>query len=398
MHGNLAGQLLWMGAAMMSAAVFGAAAKKAGQPKVLGALLAGLIIGIAFTWTHLLHDMRNGHTELISGLAEVAASMLLLMAGLESNLKSIIQDARTGWKVALIGIAAPMLGGFGYVFMTSDVSWPVALFQGGVFAATSVGITAAVLGELGVLKKKYSRIIISAAVIDDVLGLVVLTICQALNTSGVDTMGIVFKISGAMAFVVIIPVLGHVFGGKILRALNRIDPQARPAIVIGWMLIYGAGAMYAGLAAIVGAYFAGVALEEIYFTKEDQSNARPHKHDVEKMIEQFIAAFGPIFFVYAGCVVDPAVFLKTTVLFNGLAFTVIATLGKLLSGLAAPKDSRLLVGIGMSPRGEVGIIFAAIGLQTKILSAELFGASMIMVLLTTVVTPPLLGKLIKKQV
>lgn len=393
MHGNLAGQLLWMGGAMM-VATMGALVKKIGQPKVLGAILGGVLIGVFFTFTDTVRDLRSGHAPLISGMAEIAAAMLLLLAGMESNLDSIVNDAKTGWKVALIGVVMPMGGGFVYTFFAGDVSWPVALFQGGVFAATSVGITAAVLSELGVLQERYSRTIISAAVIDDVLGLLVLAVCQALNTSDTNASSIALQIAGALAFVLIIPVLGHFLAPKILVALNQIDSDARPGIVISWMLIYAAGAMYSGLAAIVGAYFAGVSLEEVYFVSKPEDH---EKMRVEHLIEMFIGAFGPIFFVYAGCVVNPAVFLEPSVLLNGAVFTLIAVIGKLFSGLAAAKGDKALVGVGMSPRGEVGIIFATIGLQSGILTGKLFGASMIMVLLTTVMTPPLLNRLIKRQ-
>lgn len=463
MHGTLAQQLLWMAGAMVTAALMGALAKRLGQPKVLGALLGGILIAVCFGWTDLvqsiwygqdphdfLHQVEAGHypagehaeaaahavdaagahgghadahaaadtghgesgapakkvlfkPELVAGLAEFAAMLLLFMAGLEGNLNTIIQDAKSGWKVAVIGVIAPMAGGFGYAyyvmpdtfFMEGGVKWAIALFQGGVFAATSVGITAAVLGELGVLSKKYAKIIISAAVIDDVLGLVVLSLCKALaGGAGVETSALVFQIGGALLFVVILPVVGHFSAGFILRTLHRTDPSAREAIVIGWMLIYGAAAMYAGLAAIVGAYFAGVALEEIYFTRDKESAA---EKIVEHDIASFITAFGPIFFVYAGCAVNPKVFLDPQVLMHGLAFTVLASVGKLVAGIAVPKGTRLLVGVGMSPRGEVGIIFASIGLASGILSEQMFGASMIMVLLTTLVTPPLLNKLIPQQ-
>lgn len=392
-HDNMPYQLLWIGGAMMAAAIFGAFARRLGQPKVLGALLGGLAIGAVFTKTEILHAVREGHgAELIVGLAEIGAMLLLFRAGLEGNLNSILKDAKFGWKVAVIGVVMPMAGGFTYTFWAIGTSWPIALFQGGVFAATSVGITAAVLTELGVLKKEFSRIIISAAVIDDVLGLIVLTLCQAMaGGAETSTTHIAMEISGAMLFVVIIPVVGHFGGGWALRRLNRIDPEAREAVVLGWMFIYGAGALYAGLAAIVGAYFAGVALEEVYFTNNEATNK---SHEVEHFIDRLITGFGPVFFVYAGCVVNPAVFLNPTVLWHGLAFTVIAVVGKMVTGFFVPHGQRMIVGVGMSPRGEVGIIFATIGLSASILSQELFGASMIMVLLTTLITPPALGRLI----
>jgi Kef-type K+ transport system membrane component KefB len=164
--------------------------------------------------------------------------------------------------------------------------------------------------------------------------------------------------------------------------------------VLSFLLFYGAGAMFFGLAAIVGAYFAGVALDEVFFENPDHEDR--HDKPVEHFVDGLITGFGPIFFVYAGCIVDPSVFLDLTVLAYGLAFTLIAALGKLACGLVV-SENRFIVGVGMIPRGEVGIVFATIGLQTGVLTQELFGASMIMVLLTTVVTPIGLNALIKRQ-
>lgn len=397
MHESLTGQLLWMAIAMVLAAVMGAGTKRLGQPKVLGALGAGLLIGTCGTESPVLHDIRAGHgAELIRGLSEFAAMLLLFRAGLEGNLHSIIRDAKVGWKVAVIGVIAPMLGAFVYMFLFQHVPWHVALFQGGVFTATSVGMTAAVLGELGVMTSRYAKIIISAAVIDDVLGLVVLVVCQAVGGANVDPSAVAFQIGASFLFVIVVPVIGHFSAGWILRTLNRVDPDARQAIIIAWMLFYGAAATYVGLAAIVGAYFAGVALEEAHFTDEEVAPAG-YSRQVEHDLDKFVTAFAPVFFVYAGCIVDPVVFLSPAVFFHGLAFTMIAIVGKLFAGAAATRGDRLLVGVGMVPRGEVGIIFATIGLSSGILNQMFFGASMIMVLLSTVVTPPALGYLIQRR-
>ncbi|MEK7615536.1 MAG: cation:proton antiporter [Patescibacteria group bacterium] len=394
MHSEFAGYLLWIGGAILTTVVFGAVAKRFHQPRVLGALIGGLIIGMLFSGTDLFRQLRSTHgIPFIAGLAEIAAMLLLFKAGLEGNLHSIIQDARQGWKVACIGVIVPVIGGFAYTMAATHVAWPVALFQGGVFAATSVGITVAVLQELGVIHKRYARTIISAAVIDDVLGLLILTVCDALNSSEDLAVGAVsIKIGQALLFVGIVPVLGHRLAPPLLRALNRLNEEAREAIVLSFLFLYGAAALSVGLAAIVGAYFAGVALEEVYFIREDKP---VHEKSVEGFIDSLIVALGPIFFVYAGCIVDPQIFLSMSVLVIGITFTVIAVVGKLACGLVV-SDNRLLIGVGMVPRGEVGIVFATIGFQKGILTPELFGASMIMVLLTTMLTPILLKRVIDR--
>ena len=395
MH-DLFPELCWIGGALIVSALSGAFAKRVGQPKVLGAMVGGLVISMCFGLTHILEEIRAGNAHGIRSLAEIAAMLLLFSAGMESDFHSMRNDAKTGWKVAVIGVLFPIFGGFVYSLMFIHVSWPVALFQGGVFAATSVGITAAVLGELGVIKETYARIIISAAVIDDVLGLLVLALCQAIASSGEVGAGIIVeKIAMAGLFVVVLPIAGHFLARKVLSFLNAFDPDAREAIVLGWMFLYGAGAVYAGLAAIVGAYFAGVALEEEYFNAGEEHSLK--EKPIERFISGIIRGLAPIFFVYAVCMVDPMIFLNVTVLAHGFMFTVIAMAGKLMCGLFAPKGEGWLVGCGMSPRGEVGIIFATIGLTSGILTQDLFGASMIMVLLSTVCTPPLLSSLIKSH-
>lgn len=385
---------LWLGGAMLAAMVFGALALKFKQPRVLGALVAGLIISLAAGQTEVVQQIRSGKAELIIGLAEFGAMLLLFKAGLEANIKSIIDDARTGWKVAVLGVIIPMVGGFVYVYYAVGTSWPVALFQGGVFAATSVGITAAVLTELGMLNSHFGRIIISAAVIDDVLGLLALTICGALN-QGNDVPALVLglKIGGAVLFVLVIPILGHYLTPRIVKSLARLDLESRETVVLAFMILYGVGAQVAGLAAIVGAYFAGVALDEAFFEKRAHDSSKPIEHFVSSMV----TALGPVFFVYAATIVDPAVFSDSQTLGLGLIFSLIAILGKLACGLVVPAGSRLIVGVGMAPRGEVGIVFATLGLQNGILNNQLFGASMIMVLLTTIITPPALGWAIRKS-
>ncbi len=395
MHGNFAYHLLWIGGAILLSVIMGALARQMKQPRVLGALLGGLLIGILFTGTQTITDLRSEDgIAFIRGLAELAAMLLLFKAGLEGNLHSILDDARFGWKVAVIGVLLPMGLGAAYLLTTSDFDLHVALFQGGVFAATSVGITAAVLGEIGVLKESYARTIISAAVIDDVLGLCVLSICITLNQpDSVDIGTTILQLSGAGLFIVIVPIVGHRLAPRLISKLATLDAQAREAIVISFMILYGAAALAIGLAAIIGAYFAGVALEEVYFQrKEHDAQVKP----VEEFIDNLITAFGPIFFVYAGCIINPTVFLNASVLVHGIAFTLIAVLGKLACGCVLTSD-RLIVGVGMVPRGEVGIIFATIGLQQHILTQELFGASMIMVLMTTIMTPPLLSLLIGRK-
>lgn len=391
MHDTFEASLLWLAVALTLYSVLSAVAVKIKQPKVLGGLMAGFLMATIMVVMPALKQDSHGF---IARLSELAAMLLLFHAGLEANLHSMLRDAKTGWKVATIGVLVPMAGAFVYCLTVTSVAWPIALFQGGVFAATSVGITAAVLNELGVMNKEYSRIIISAAVIDDIMGLIVLAICQACNAPGpIAVSTIAMQVGIALLFVVIVPIAGHVFARRIINGLYRLSPQSQGAIMFAWLTLYSMLAMKFGLAAIVGAYFAGVGIEEAYFN-DDPGAPNPVHKPVEHYVKVLVDILGPVFFVYAGSVVDPRIFLNMGVLFTGMMFTLIAVAGKLASGLAVSREHRLIVGVGMAPRGEVGIIFAAMGLQTGILNQELFGASMIMVMLTTMITPPLLSRCI----
>lgn len=398
MHEHMVYVLGWIGLAMAAAVLFGAVAKRFRQPQILGALIGGVVIGIVFTNTEFMHELRSDHgiAEIVF-LAEFAAMLLLFKAGLESNIDEIRNSLKGSMGIAIIGIVTPMFGGFLYAWYVVDVPWQVAFFQGGVFAATSVGITAAVLNELGVTKKSYFTVIMTAAVIDDILGLGVLMIAEAMNASGgLDAQALGMQIGGSLIFVIGIPFIGYHYAGSLMKRTSGMNPEQRESLILAFMFLYGAGALYFGLAAIIGAYFAGVALDEPFFAKKDGPGFLDKKSkEVEHFIDSLIVGFGPIFFVYAGCVVNPAIFLNPTVLMHGIAFTLIAMLGKLACGLLAKQD-RLIVGVGMSPRGEVGIVFATIGLQKGILTPDLFGASMIMVLLTTMAAPPILNYLIQK--
>lgn len=384
---HLQAELLWLAAAIILSTIMGALAKRFRQPKVLGGLVAGILLGTALTGTAIMQSVRSHDAHLVI-LVDIAAALLLFRAGLEGNLLSIVKDAKTGWKVAVVGVIVPMVGGVIATRLMDDTSWSVAFFQGGVFAATSVGITVAVFKDLGIMNETWTKIVTSAAVIDDVLGLIVLTVCKAVAQGTADMSTLGYEIMLALAFVVVIPVVGHYLAPRLIGLMARLDIESREAVVIGWMLLYGGAAMAAGLAPIVGAYFAGVAIEELYFRGP---NGHGHSDKpVEHFIDGLITALGPIFFVYAGASVDVRVFLDPHVLLHGLLFTAIAAGGKIVAGLVV-RENRLKIGVAMIPRGEVGIIFASIGLQAGILTNELYGASMIMVLLTTMMTPPLLG-------
>ncbi|PIS05395.1 MAG: hypothetical protein COT81_01280 [Candidatus Buchananbacteria bacterium CG10_big_fil_rev_8_21_14_0_10_42_9] len=375
--------LIFIAFALLGSVVGNRIAIKFKQPRVLGMLLAGIVIGILFNWTQWLQAVRHDEHGFIPQLAEFAAMVLLFRAGLEGNVKSMLRDAKTSIWVALIGVIMPLVGAYllmqllGYDFAT-------AFFTGGILVATSVGVTTAVLSEFKLLQATYAKIIISAAVLDDVLGLIVLMVAQSFaGDIKLDIFTIIAQIGTALAFIVLLPLLGYFFVAPLMKQLRALDPQANSKIIFGFMAAYGAGAAFAGLAPIVGAYFAGVALEEAFF--------RSGKDDHEKPVEQRVlileGTLAPIFFVYATSIVNPVIFLNFKVIALGLSLTVIAVLGKIVAGAVVKS---WIVGVGMIPRGEVGIIFATLGFQLKIITQNIFSAAMLMVILTTLITPPLL--------
>jgi Kef-type K+ transport system membrane component KefB len=294
--------------------------------------------------------------------------------------------------------------GFGAFFLPDQV-WPVHMFLGAALCATSVGITARVLQDLGQSQRKESRIILGAAVIDDVLGLVVLALAagvvNAMNSaaSGGDS-----QFSLGMVGAIVVKALGFllaalVLGQFISRPLFKVASflRGRGLLIVSalaFCFLFAWAADQAGLATIVGAFAAGLVLEDTHYKElvEDEGD-----HHLESLLHPLVHLFVPIFFVEMGMHVDlrSLVDVKIVILASGLS--AIAILGKLACSLGVLERglNRLSVGIGMIPRGEVGLIFAAIGLRLHIggehiLTESTYSALVVMVIATTIVTPPLL--------
>jgi len=382
---TIAELLLALIAIFVAAKVFGELAERIGQPAVLGELLGGVLIGVS--GLHLV----DPHDVTIHLLSELGVILLLFLIGLETDLRKLMQVGGSATAVAVVGVALPFLGGFafgellGYRVM-------VSLFLGASLTATSVGITARVLSDLGHLKDDESQVILGAAVVDDIIGLVLLTLIGTLAQGGELTfLGVGRIILVAFGFVILAILIGSQLAPMLIRAIDRIEMSRGllfSAIVFAFVLAWLADRV--GSAIIIGSFAAGLVL------------ARTHRgKEIEREVHDIAQFFIPIFFVVVGAAVDlrsinPFDPNARTFLWIGLGLTVVGIIGKVAAGFVVWKKGleRTVIGVGMIPRGEVGLIFATIGLSSKLINSGLYSAVALMVMLTTFVTPPLLRKLL----
>ncbi len=376
---------------------FGEAAERIGQPAVLGELIAGVVLGGSVLG---IVPTTGDMGEIIHLLAEVGVAILLFEIGLETDLREMFRVGSSSAAVAGVGVFLPFLLGFLYWYLAEPVIGAdpagvtptmVAIFVGATLTATSVGITARVLTDLNVMHRAESRIIIGAAVIDDVLGLVILAIVSGLAAGAAVTFfGVAWTFVVAVGFLVLAVVVGNRVAPRLFGLIDRMGVRGGLLVsAFSFALLFAALAAYAGSAMIIGAFAAGVVL----------SSTNQFDLIVER-IEPVADLFTPIFFVSVGAAVDVGLFVPGAESFNsgvivvGLILIAVAVVGKILAGFVVGwgerKLNRLAIGIGMVPRGEVGLIFADIGRRGGILSSEAFSAILIMVIVTTFLAPPLL--------
>lgn len=359
-------------------------------PAVIGEIFAGILVGstILFDFLQLATDI-----EVLSVLAELGVIFLLFATGLETPFRELKKVGGTALMVAILGVVFPFA--LGYLLITSSGYPQVeALFIGAALTATSVGITARVIKDMNLMSSVESRVIIGAAVIDDILGLVVLAMVSGVARGGaLDIVDTVIVAALAVLFVIAVVFVGS---GLLPRARRRAKGgvpasttrgvwQRIHPIALALIVCFGLSAMasYVGLAAIVGAFLAGMVFAEF-------SDIFPVANQFEA-INEFLV---PFFFLYVGISVDLSNFAGVALLV--LAVTVVAIATKLLGcGLGAYRlgvKSATIIGVGMSPRGEVGLIIASVGLSLGSISGDMFTVVVFMSLLTTLVAPPLLTR------
>src|SRR6266478_4245246 len=391
--------ILALAVVLVGAKLGGEIAERLGQPAVLGELLAGILLGnltlVGVSWVGSIPADAT-----IDVLAKLGAVLLLFEVGLESTVGDIMKVGGRAFTVATLGVVTPWVLGWGVGALVLPNSSPyVHAFLGATLTATSVGITARVLSDLGRAQSPEAHVILGAAVIDDVMGLVILAgITSVISTAdrgtGVSYVDLVFVFGKALVFLVGALVVGRALSPRLFGLAGRLRGQGVlliTALVLCFLLAYVASVV--GLAPIVGAYAAGLVLEEAHYV----DLARHDERRLEELVRPIGTLLVPVFFVLMGMRVELRSFEHPEVLGLALLLTVAAIAGKqacALGGWGAPLD-RLSIGIGMIPRGEVGLIFANLGLSLtlhgeRIVSPAVFSGLVIMVVLTTLITPPAL--------
>ena len=359
-------------------------AQRLKMPSVVGEIVAGAIIGPSVLgWVQI--------NEPLQVLAEIGAVLLLFSIGLETRVDDLKRVGRLAILVGVIGVIVPFAMGAVWA-RSSGFPTPQALFVAAAFVATSVGITARVLQELRVLNRLESRVILGAAVIDDILAMLLLGIVSALQVgNGVNVLGLTLVAAQAIAFVVLIAV----FGTRLMRrASGVVEKPVNPLspLTISLVLCLGlaVAASHIGLAAIIGAFLAGMVAGEIR-----------QRHTLEHQLQPITAFLVPFFFVVTGANVQVRQFGNVATLLTLLLVVGLAVVSKLIGcGLGAWSLGRrkaLIVGVGMVPRGEVGIIVASLGKQAGVFNDTIYALIIAMSLITSIIAPPILKMLLKRE-
>lgn len=381
--------------------------ERVGQPAVLGELIVGIILGnlalfqLGALNTFLGSILQDPTTNsFLTILAEIGVILLLFEVGLESTVREMVSVGLSSFVVAILGVVTPLGLGFGIGrFFLPQEPWTVHLFIGAVMAATSVGITARVLRDLNQMNRRESKIILGAAVIDDILGLVVLAVAQgavvAANSGTSLSIGavliIVFK---AVGFFVAAIAVGLVVSPRMYRAATFLRVQGvLLTLTLGWCFLIAYLGSLVGVAPIVGAFAAGLVLEDATFKDWHGKEA-----ELEDLLHPITAFLVPVFFVHTGMNVRLETFANVSILGFAAVLTIAAILAKQVCALGVWDKTlnRLAIGIGMIPRGEVGLIVASIGRTMKtqeghpVINDDTFSAVVIMVVVTTMITPPAL--------
>jgi Na+:H+ antiporter len=395
---DLSEMLLVLALVTVGAKLAGELVERLGQPSVLGELLMGILLGnLVLVGGPDVGDLARNETFAL--LAELGAILLLFHVGLESTPRQMMAVGGRAALVAVVGVLAPMILGYGVgALMRPQESWMLHVFLGAMLAATSVGITARVLRDVDVLQTPFARIILGAAVIDDVLGLIVLAVIGGIiSAAGTGTAlgagAVTLIVAKAMVFLAGALVFGSFASPRLFKtALAFRSTGAVQSLALGLCFAFAYLATKAGLAPIVGAFAAGLVLEEVRFDGPPARRERP----LHETLQPLIALLVPVFFVRMGMLVDVSSFARSSVLGLAALLTLAAIVGKLACALVVPRGMPgLAVGLGMMPRGEVGLIFAGIGAQLllggrPVVDQDAYAAAVFMVVATTMATPPLL--------
>lgn len=412
----LAGVLLSLVVIYFASKVGGELCARINLPPVLGELVGGVVVGVSAL--HLLVFTEGGaggtdsliinilqataglspdsalsvfqaQSEVISVLAELGVVILLFEIGLESDLQELIRVGPQAAVVAVVGVVVPFAAGTAGLIYLFGIPVVPAIFAGAALTATSIGITAKVLAEIGRLSSKEGQIIIGAAVLDDVLGIIVLAVVASLAKTGeIVISNVIYLIISASVFLVGSILIGRFLGPYFVALVNQMKTRGQlllTALIFAFLLSYVAAAIQ--LEAILGAFAAGLVLAET-----------DKRRDLEEQVIPVADILVPIFFVTVGAktdlgVLNPAIPSNREGLILAIFLIVVAIIGKVVTGLSVfgqPGINRLAIGVGMIPRGEVGLVFAGVGSASGALSEATEAAIIMMVILTTFIAPPLL--------
>lgn len=420
----LASVLLSLITVYLAAKIGGEICSRVNLPPVLGELIGGVIVGVSALHLIVFPEVAGesdsllmqfieltaglqaqsegaisvftGESEVVSILAELGVIILLFEIGLESDLKELIRVGPQAAAVAVIGVVLPFAAGTTGLIAFFGVDTIPAVFAGAALTATSIGITAKVLAEMQQLSSKEGQIIIGAAVLDDVLGIIVLAVVASLAKTGeIQVLNVVYLIISAAAFLIGSIFIGRLLSPYFVAVVNKLRTRGQviiSALIFAFVLAYIAAAIQ--LEAILGAFAAGLILAET-----------PKRQEIEQQITPIADMLVPVFFVTVGAKTDISVLnplepANRQGLIIASFLVVVAIVGKVIAGVGVfgkPEVNKLAVGVGMIPRGEVGLVFAGVGSASGVLTESLDAAIIVMVILTTFLAPPLLRIVFKES-
>jgi Kef-type K+ transport system membrane component KefB len=375
-HGSVLVDLFVLFAA---AKVLGELFEHVGQPAVVGELLAGVIVG-----PHVLGWAGEG--PVLDVVAELGVLFLLFTVGLETSLAELRRVGRPAVQVGVLGVAFPFAAGIALMFLLG-YGRADSLFVSAAIVATSVGVTARVLRDMGAVQTTIARVVLGAAVVDDILAILILAVVAGLVTGGVSTLSIAILVIEVVMFLALVLFAGPALTRRLSR-LVRIPGIPESPFLVAVLLTLGLAALSEtiGLAAIIGAFLAGLIFD---FRRDEVVN------QVEPVYEFLV----PFFFAITGSHLDPTVFADASILGLASVVTLLAVITKVgggyLGSLGLGRTPALAIGVGMVPRGEVGLIVASLGLGFG-LDRSVFGVVVAMTVVTTILTPPVLGGLVRR--
>lgn len=415
--------LFWLAILLLLARMTGFI-ERFGLPAVFGEIITGAILGNLFMVGITFFEPIK--TDVVMNfLAQLGVVILLFQIGLESNLSSMRKVGARALAVAIVGVVATFALGYLVIpLLLPELSSMARLFLAGAFTSTSVGISARVFRDLGKLQSSEAQLVLGAAILDDVIGLIILAVLSAMVTKGnADPAIAMLILAKAVIFLAASVLLGQLIARTMSKFFSKLHAGTgmKLTVALSFGFIFAFLAQKIELAPIIGAFAAGLVLDPVHFrlfkdpkiveelreeTKglpanvKDKISALVSRHadkHIEEIIEPLGLVFVPLFFILTGMNVQLSVLGNPAVLFGALGLAAMAIVGKLLAGLAAGGVRKSVVGWGMVPRGEVQLIFAAMGKSLGILPAEVFSMVVIVVIVTTLIVPVVLSYLLKDK-